>query len=136
MVIFLIAIGCGILAYIGAWVKADSDIKTQWSHDGPGRIADRLRSRNRTWLGVSFAIFVGLALLEAFIPDVHYLLEDLQYVIGSQPLGMLTLGSGGGISWALYLLTLFAIALGILFGAKTACNAHGTTRGIALGQLI
>lgn len=136
MVIFLIALAFSIVAFASTTLKARNDIKGAWSYDGPGRIADRLQSRNRTILMVVVAIVVGLALLEVFVPDFHFFMEDIQYAIGSQPMGLTTLASGGGISWGLYLLTLLGITLGILVGTKTACNAFGSARGISVGQLV
>lgn len=136
MVIFVVALAVLVLAFGGTTAKARGDIKGSWSKDGPGRIADRLQSRNRTILGVIAAILIGLAVLEAIIPNFHFLMEDFQYAIGSEPMGLTTLGTGGGISWGLYLAVLVASLLGVLIGTKSACSAFGTTNGVRTGQLV
>lgn len=140
MVILVVTLVAALLFGGASRAKAASDIRGPWSKRGPGRIADTLRRRNRTVLGVVAAILVGLAFLEAIIPAFHLAMIDFQYAVGSYlragPAAVVSLGTGGGVSWGIYL-ALFAAALaGTLIGVKSACSSYGATRGISLGQLI
>lgn len=107
---------------------------------GPARVADHLQSRNRVVIGVVAAIVVGIALLEVLIPVVHEGLVDLQFIVGdflnASPAAVATLGSGGGISWGLYLAILVSTTIGVLAGSIWACRSYGATQGIESGQLV
>lgn len=140
MVLFVVALCTALLFGIFSTAKARSDISGTWSRTGPGRIADNLRSRNRVVVGVVTAILVGIALLEAIIPQFHAVMLEFQYAVGAYlnatPIAVLSLGTGGGISWGLYLAILISALFGTLIGVKAACAAYGTTQGISWGQLI
>jgi hypothetical protein len=136
MVIFVTAVSLFVVALILSKLKAGSDLRETWSHDGPGRIAEYLRSRNRTIAGVVTALAFFLALIEIFIPEFHYIMQDVQYSIGSGRLvAVVDLDSGGGISWGLYLASLLSIVLGVLIGTKWACTEYGQG-SIAFGKLV
>lgn len=140
MVVFVIALCTALLFGIFSTAKARSDISGTWSRTGPGRIADNLRSRNRVVVGVVAAILVGIALLEAIIPQFHTAMLQFQYAVGAylntSPIAVISLGTGGGVSWGLYLAILGAALVGSLVGVKAACGAYGSTQGISWGQLI
>ena len=140
MVILVLALLTALIFGIGSRVKAGSDISGPWSRRGPGKIADALRRRNRTVLGIVAAILIGLAFLEAIIPAFHLAMIDFQYAAGSYlragPAAVVSLGTGGGISWGIYFSLFVAVLAGTLAGVKSACAAYGVTRGISLGQLI
>ena len=125
------------LAFGITYLRSSSGIQKTWSHDGAGRIADHLQGRNRTALVIIAVLLVGFAVLEAVIPDFHYVMQDFQYAAGSQRLVAVTVvGTGGGVSWGLYLAMLFASFAGLPGGAKFACNQYPKTSGIGFGQLI
>ena len=125
------------LAFGFAYLRSKAGIEDTWSHDGAGRIADHLQSRNRTTLFVVAVLLLGFTVLEAFIPDFHYVMQDFQYAVGSQRLVAVTvIRTGGGISWGLYLAMLFATLSGTLGGTKFACGKYPKTSGIGIWQLI
>ncbi len=139
MVLTVIFLGTSLLFLGVIKLLAKRDIEAM-GRQGPARIAEHLQSRNRTIIGVVAAILVGIALLEVLIPVVHEGLEDLQFVVGdllnASPAAVTTLGSGGGISWGLYLVLLGATVLGVLAGSLWACKSYGSTQGIEAGQLV
>ena len=139
MVLTVIFLGTSLLFLGVIKLLAKRDIEAM-GRQGPARIAEHLQSRNRTIIGVVAAILVGIALLEMLIPVVHEGLEDLQFVVGdllnASPAAVTTLGSGGGISWGLYLVLLGATVLGVLAGSIWACKSYGSTQGIEAGQLV
>ena len=139
MVLTVIFLGTSLLFLGVIKLLAKRDIEAM-GRQGPARIAEHLQSRNRTIIGVVAAILVGIALLEVLIPVVHEGLEDLQFVVGdllnASPAAVTTLGSGGGISWGLYLVLLGATVLGVLAGSIWACKSYGSTQGIEAGQLV
>ena len=139
MVLTVIFLGASLLFLGVIKLLAKRDIEAM-GRQGPARIAEHLQSRNRTIIGVVAAILVGIALLEVLIPVVHEGLEDLQFVVGdllnASPAAVTTLGSGGGISWGLYLVLLGAAVLGVLAGSLWACKSYGSTQGIEAGQLV
>jgi hypothetical protein len=140
MVILIVALATGILFGLVSMMKARTDISQSWSRIGPGQIADNLQGRNRTVAGVVAAIVIGVALLEAIIPAFHLLMIDFQYAVGTfmnaGPTAVLSLGTGGGISWGLYLAFFIAAFVGTILGVKSACGAYGSTQGISAGQLV
>jgi hypothetical protein len=140
MVILIVALATGILFGLLSMAKARKDISQSWSRIGPGRIANNLQGRNQTVAGVVAAVVVGIALLEAIIPEFHVLMIEFQYAIGTvinaDPIAVVNLGTGGGISWGLYLAFFLAAATGTVLGVKSACGAYGSTQGISAGQLI
>ena len=139
MVLTVIFLGTSLLFLGVIKLLAKRDIEAM-GRQGPARIAEHLQSRNRTIIGVVAAILVGIALLEVLIPVVHEGLEDLQFVVGdllnASPAAVITLGSGGGISWGLYLVLLVATVLGVLAGSIWTCKSYGSTQGIESGQLV
>ncbi len=139
MVLTVIFLGTALIFLSIITFLARGDIKSM-GRQGPARIAEHLKGRNRTVLGVVAAILIGVALLEVLIPVVHEGLEDLQFVVGdllnASPAAVTTLGSGGGISWGLYLVLLGAAVLGVLAGSLWACKSYGSTQGIEAGQLV
>ena len=139
MVLTVIFLGASLLFLGVIKLLAKRDIEAM-GRQGPARIAEHLQSRNRTIIGVVAAILVGIALLEVLIPVVHEGLEDMQFVVGdllnASPAAVTTLGSGGGISWGLYLVLLGATVLGVLAGSIWACKSYGSTQGIEAGQLV
>ena len=140
MVILVLTLLTALIFGIGSRVKAGSDISGPWSRRGPGKVADALRRRNRTILGVIAAILIGVSFLEAIIPAFHLAMIDFQYAVGSYlqagPVAVVNFGTGGGISWGIYVSLFAAVLAGTLVGVKSACAAYGATRGISLGQLI
>jgi hypothetical protein len=140
MVILIVALATGILFGLASMMKARKDISHSWSKIGPGQIAVNLQGRNQVVAGVVAAIIVGIALLEAIIPAFHLLMIDFQYAVGTfmnaGPAAVVNLGTGGGISWGLYLAVFIAALAGTILGVKSACGAYGSTQGISIGQLI
>ncbi|PEN07933.1 hypothetical protein CRI93_05670 [Longimonas halophila] len=139
MVLTVIFLGTLLIFFGSITIMARGDIKSM-GRQGPARVAEHLQSRNRVVIGVVAAILVGIALLEVLIPVVHQGLADLQYEVGyflnASPTAVITLGSGGGISWGLYLTILLATVLGVLGGSIWACKSYGATQGIESGQLV
>jgi len=140
MILFVIGLMTAFLFGIVSTAKARSDIADRWSRTGPGRIADNLRRRNRVVIGVVAAILVGIALLEAIIPQFHNVMLSLQYTVGAylnaDPVAVARLGAGGGLSWGIYFSIFAAAVFGTILGVKTACQAYGATQGISWSQLI
>ena len=138
----LIAILAGFALVFGGVALAitRNRIRDDWVRQGPGPIARNIRSSNRLVIGVTFALLVGAALLEAFIPSFHSLLLNLQYDLGemlliASPVGIWQNGIGGGISWALYLSILLGVFLGVVVGSWGGCKSYGNTRAITPAQL-
>ncbi len=69
--------------------------------EGPARIADTLKRRNRLWMLVVLALVVVVALVELFLAPLHDALIDLQYDLGGSDLGSFD-AAMGGVSWLLY----------------------------------
>lgn len=140
MILVLFFLFVFMFATAATMVKARGDISDTWSREGPGRIAEHLRRRNRTILLVTVVLLIVVAFLEAIVPDIHYGLEDMQFVVGdylnASPTGVITFGSGAGLSWGLYLSIGFAALAGIWLGTVVACRSFGSTQGIEALQLI
>jgi len=117
-----------------------SDLYGEYLREGPGRISEHLRSRTRVVIGVFAAVLVCIALLEILIPDFHFFMKEMQYAIGAflnaGLLGVADLGSGGGISWGLYLSTFFGTAIGVILGTWGACRTFPTMRGVTPTELV
>jgi Trk-type K+ transport system membrane component len=140
MIIFVFAISFLVVFGLTMALITRSDLYGEYLREGPGRISEHLRSRTRVVIGVLAAVLVCIALLEILIPDFHFLMEDMQYAIGSYlnagPVGVTDLGTGGGISWGLYLATLLGSATGVILGTWGACRAFPTMRGVTPTELV
>lgn len=124
---------------IVAFAAARSDITGSMSYDGPGAVANKLRQRNRLFVGGILVVAVVLGLLEVLVPVVHLMMMDLQYVVGdalgSIPAGVFQLTSGGGLSWGLYLSVVLATYAGSIIGAWGGCKQYPPTSHLGLLKL-
>jgi Trk-type K+ transport system membrane component len=140
MVVIVFALSFFVVFGLTMALITRSDLYGEYLREGPGRISEHLRSRTRVVIGVFAAVLLGIALLEILIPDFHFLMTDMQYAVGSflnaGPVGVIDLGSGGGISWGLYLSTFLGAATGAVLGTWTACRTFPTMRGVTPIELV
>lgn len=129
-VVFLIAVG----------LLSRKEVRGSFLLEGPGRISEHLRSRSRVIVSAIAALLVCITLLEVLVPDVHFAIVEAQYQVGllvnSDPIGVIDLGSGGGISWALYLAILVGTMGGVVCGTWLGCREVPMMRGVSPLELI
>ncbi len=140
MVVVVFALSFFVVFGLTMALITRSDLYGEYLLEGPGRVSDHLSGRTRLVIGVLAAIIVCVALLEILIPDFHYAMEEMQYAVGSflnaGPVGVTSLGSGGGISWGLYLSILLGSALGVILGTWGACRAFPTMREVTPTEIV
>lgn len=140
MVIIVFALSFFIVFGLTMALVTRSNLYGKYLREGPGLISEHLRSRTRVVIGVLAAVLACIALLEILIPEFHFFVEDMQYAIGSflnaGPVGVTDLGSGGGISWGLYLSTLLGSATGAILGTWGVCRTFPTMRGVTPTELV
>jgi len=139
MVILVFFLAISLVTGLTMSLLARKDITGKFVREGPGRISEHLRRRNRVVIGGVLCVLVGIALLEIIIPEFHFLLLDLQYAIGAvlsaDPIGVTEFLSGGGLSWGMYVSIFLATTVGVIIGTWTGCRSYPAMQGIGPAQL-
>ena len=141
MLSFVFFLAALLIVWLLAFFLTRRSIFGRWVAMMTGAIFHALRLRNRKILFGVVTFLVAVALLEALIPAFHNVMEDMQYVVGDgmgglEPAGVAEFGTGGGLSWALYLSLLFGIVLGGWAGTWIGCKSSDTTAGASPFQVF
>lgn len=135
--IVLSSLAVFLAATLGYSWHTDSQIRSTFRTSGPYAISEWISTRNKKGLIVALILIVFIALLEAFIPDVGYFMQDLQSSVqATLPEQGIVFLSRGSISWALYMSILASFALGVLAGSKFGCTRFARTSGFGIKEVI
>lgn len=121
-----------------AWVLTTQAVTGPLKTEGPKRVGDVLRRRNRSILVATAMILCVLAVLEALWIDFSFAIQDIQADTFGEALplwGIVEL-SRGSISWALYAGLLTAAIAGLIAGTLFSCRRHSVLRTLSAGRLV
>jgi hypothetical protein len=113
--------------FAGAYIATRKGMEGVWAKQGPAQVVKGVRARNRTVLIIALAFLLVVAVLEAFIIELHDMMIELQYAAGdlirSEPALYVTTAFGG-ISWGLYMSILLGVAIGMVGGTYMCCRQY------------
>jgi hypothetical protein len=126
---------CGVVSYF----LTQKGMEGPWSKFGPAQVLKRVRVRNRTVAAVALCVVAVLALIEAFVVEVHDMVLDMQYAIGdmfnSSP-ALYTTTTYGGLSWGLYLGIVIGMSLGMILGSYICLRRYSIMGQVRVFHLI
>lgn len=135
--IILAFVAVFLASSIGYYSHTQSQVKSNFRTSGPRTISEWIGSRNKKGLLIALILLVIIALLEAFIPDVGYFVQDLQASVQSAlPEQGIVFLSRGSISWALYLTIFSGFALGVLAGSVLGCAQFSRTSSFGTSEVF
>lgn len=124
-------------ASVGYYLHTQSQIRSNFRRSGPRAISEWIGGRNKKGLVIALILIVFIALLEAFIPDVGYFVQDLQASVqATLPEQGIVFLSRGSISWALYLSIFSGFALGVLAGSRLGCAQFSRTSSFGTSEVL
>ena len=135
MLFVLAFVAALLLLGIAALFSTRGRMTGDLNREGPARIADAMKRRNRVWMIVVVALVVVASLVELFLADYHNALLDLQYDLGGSAFGSAD-AALGGISWLLYLCVLLGALVGVVFGTIAGLKGYRIADNIRFLDVI